>query len=414
MPTKQGCFVYEALTGIHPGGTDVSASDMLIIGASARAAAFSVLRVGCRPACIDLFADADLQARCSTIRLETNQYPRGFETALGHLGFAFSSIPWMYTGGLESHPRLVERLASRLGPLLGNPGPVLRAVRDPLAVHAQLTATGIPCPAVRRITNQSELYGRWLLKPLCGAGGSGISHWSGALHSSTRCFLQEYIEGESCSALFAAHGGTTHLLGATRQLVGEEWLHAGPFAYCGSVGPLASSVSLEARLRELGIALGRAFGLRGLFGVDFILRDEVPWPVEINPRWTASAEIVEAATGVNAFSAHRLAASGTGDSIHRFALGQRTRNDESERSLCVGKAILFAKERVTFPDQGAWSDALRTQDAFPAFADIPHPGEIIETHHPVLTFFAQANSPTVCLTRLQSIAATLDHCLFGG
>ena len=40
-----------------------------------------------------------------------------------------------------------------------------------------------------------------------------------------------------------------------------------------------------------------AFGLAGWFGVDFILRDGIPWPVEINPRYTASVEIHELASG---------------------------------------------------------------------------------------------------------------------
>ena len=48
---------------------------------------------------------------------------------------------------------------------------------------------------------------------------------------------------------------------------------------------------------SLGDALASAFGLAGWFGVDYILRDEIPWPVEINPRYTASVEIHELATG---------------------------------------------------------------------------------------------------------------------
>ena len=46
-------------------------------------------------------------------------------------------------------------------------------------------------------------------------------------------------------------------------------------------------------LQQLGLDLARGCGLRGLFGVDFVLSEGVPWPVEINPRYTASVEVLE-------------------------------------------------------------------------------------------------------------------------
>ena len=51
---------------------------LLIFGASVRAAAFSALRAGLQPWCADLFADADLRARCPTIRVPAEVYPDGF------------------------------------------------------------------------------------------------------------------------------------------------------------------------------------------------------------------------------------------------------------------------------------------------------------------------------------------------
>ena len=50
-----------------------------------------------------------------------------------------------------------------------------------------------------------------------------------------------------------------------------------------------------------------AFGLVGWFGVDYILRDGIPWPVEINPRYTASLEIHELASGRSLLPEHRHA-----------------------------------------------------------------------------------------------------------
>src|SRR5262245_37770646 len=97
---------------------------LLLFGASVRAAAFSALRAGLRPWCVDLFADADLSAICPCQALPPAEYPRGFLRACadGPPG------PWMYTGGLENRPALVDALA-RLRPLWGNAGRVLRRAR---------------------------------------------------------------------------------------------------------------------------------------------------------------------------------------------------------------------------------------------------------------------------------------------
>src|SRR5262245_61077027 len=55
-----------------------SGQRLMIFGASARAAAFSALRAGLEPWCADLFADRDLQARCSVARIAPSGYPGNF------------------------------------------------------------------------------------------------------------------------------------------------------------------------------------------------------------------------------------------------------------------------------------------------------------------------------------------------
>src|SRR5205807_493928 len=97
-----------------------SGEHLLIVGASARSAAFSVLRAGLRPECADLFADADLRARCPVWCAPPKDYPGGF---LDLPAFAAPG-PWLYTGGLENRPELIDELARRRQPLWGNPAPV--------------------------------------------------------------------------------------------------------------------------------------------------------------------------------------------------------------------------------------------------------------------------------------------------
>ena len=113
---------------------------LLIFGASVRAAAFSALRAGLRPWCIDLFADRDLKAHCPARRLR-GAFPNGF---LDELRDAPPG-PWLYTGGLENHPFVVSQLADRRT-LWGNDAGALMKVRNPEWLFEQARAVGLNAP----------------------------------------------------------------------------------------------------------------------------------------------------------------------------------------------------------------------------------------------------------------------------
>ncbi len=58
---------------------------------------------------LHLFADRiSRDARCA-VRLAGGKYPESFLEALA----AAPPGPWLYTGGLENHPRLVQRMSER-------------------------------------------------------------------------------------------------------------------------------------------------------------------------------------------------------------------------------------------------------------------------------------------------------------
>jgi predicted ATP-grasp superfamily ATP-dependent carboligase len=422
-------------------GFMVKSESLLIVGASARAAAFSALRAGLQPWCVDLFADADLRARCLVQAIAAKDYPRGL------IRFFRDARPgpWIYTGALENHPKLIEQLShERL--LWGNPAEVLRRVRSPIKVARVLKAAGLACPEVRIRTEALPRNKRWLVKPLAWAGGVGIELWQlDETAARQRVYFQEFMDGTAGSAVFHAAShfqlasdsfsspsppasggegwgeggngaaqypqpphhrplspeagergekGLVRLLGVTEQLIGESWLNARSFQWCGNIGPIQVSALLRGRLQALGEALVREFGLRSLFGVDFILRDDQPWPVEINPRYTGAVEVLEYASG-QAFL-------GEPNPVR----GRRV------HSPMVGKAILFAQRDFRFPDVGPWMEVLRSPppvEELPAFADIPAAGTLIECGQPVLTMFTQGNSVEQCRDQLQAIARELQQ-----
>lgn len=392
--------------------SEVEDFDLLIVGASTRAAAFSALRAGLRPRCADLFADADLKARCPVERLSSG----GYASLFADLASSLSNVPWMYTGGVENRRRLVERLAARR-PLWGNNRDVLVRCRNPWFVASLLREAGLPHPAVRCVRDGPPSSGRWLVKPLRGAGGSGIA-FAGENAPLRPSYLQEFIEGEPHAALFCVRDATVRLLGITRQMIGEPWLHARPFHYCGSwAGAEPTPTVLRGRLESLGTILTRGCGLRGLFGVDFILRDGVePMLVEVNPRYTASVEVLEYQSGESAI-AHHTAAFADLDGLR---LSGRLRLSASSPEVAkpqaaIAKAVLFARKSFLFPAEGPWRtavDALRPVGELPDFADVPDAGQPIEAGQPILTLFATALDPLTCLSRLRQSVDTLDPLLY--
>ncbi len=159
------------------------------------------------------------------------------------------------------------------------------------------------------------------MKTYCGASGSGVRDWDVEQGAGIRdqessrhilgpaqpvCF-QRRINGMSCSAVFVARDDTATLVGVTRQLIGESWLGAHGFQYAGSIGPLPISQATRETIARIGVVLTKQFELRGIFGVDFILDAERVWTLEVNPRYTASVEIVERATGLPAVAMHAAA-----------------------------------------------------------------------------------------------------------
>jgi uncharacterized protein len=365
-------------------GMATDGPDVLILGASARAAAHSALRAGLRPCAVDLFADRDLAGCCPASRVARGGYP----AALEDLARDFGPCPWIYTGALENHPSLVARIGQER-PLWGNGGHSLLAVRDPLALSAALRKAGLPAAEVRLDRRGLPRDGSWLVKPVASAGGHGIrplTHDSG--RPGARCYYQERIGGTPLAALFVGSASGTKLLGVTWQWLGRP---GALFAYRGSIGPWPLELRAREQVEAMGRALGSAFGLVGLFGVDFILRRGAPWAIEVNPRYTASVEVLELALRRCFLAEHRFACQ---------PVAPPPRRRHSKPSGVVGKAILFAEEPAVFARDVGWQPPIDWFE-IPSVADIPLPGTHFEPGEPVCTLFAKAATIPACRARLK-------------
>ena len=359
---------------------------LLILGASARAAAASAVRAGFTPWTADLFADADLRAMVpGAIRCPVGQYPHGLLDILKEAPQA----PWMYTGALENHPNLIRKMAE-VRPLWGNGPNALLASRSPFFLADLLRSNGLPYLEVRHSDGELSHVHRWLQKPLRGAAGHGISFTN---ERNPSCYFQQYVEGTPMSAVFVRARGRVKLLGITEQLIGIDWLNAPPFRYAGNIGPVDVSGHCRDELTRIGEVIGEGCGLLGLFGVDFVLAEERPWVVEVNPRYTASIEVLERAMGVSLMCEHR----GAFDS--EFAPPSRW----PWFAQVFGKGILYAERDFVFSETD-WLE----REGLENLADIPHPGEFIQAGWPILTILASEGSIEECRTALKSRAITLN------
>jgi predicted ATP-grasp superfamily ATP-dependent carboligase len=380
---------------------------LIIAGASTRAAAQSALRAGFQPWLADMFADIDL-ATCGPVR-KIEPYPH----ALLEILQTAPAAPWMYTGALENYPELIDELTSRRTLLWGNTAATVRQVRDPLKLFQVLRKAGFHVPEVRSDTNVSPDAGTWLRKPMRSAGGRSVvvvDADTGAEQSSHRphgFYLQQRIVGQPVSAGYVAGGKNTELLGITAQLIGSdgsgeswcttEWTGAKDFWYAGSIGPLVGPAWLLKQATEIGHYIANELGLIGLFGIDSILTQNALWPLEVNPRYTASIEVLERSTGLRAIEMHA-------EACRKPGAESRRRKAEPLQTI-VGKAILYATKEIHVPSEfPAWVAQLNAKSAWPAIADIPHSGSIVPAGGPICTVFAEASNKNETMLGLRHAA----------
>ena len=361
-------------------------ADVICAGASTRSLAFSCLRAGLRPVTCDLFYDSDLAARCPGTRIAADTWPKGILGALEQLPL----LPVIYSGGLENHPDLISRIENR-HEILGNGSAVLARALDPSALNGCLARAGLTVAEIRQAGEEAPGESGWLSKPIRSGGGIGIEAASKATTSEGR-YLQRFVDGVPASALFIASENEPSkrslLLGATEQLIGESWLGAAGFTYCGNLGPLELEDEALLQVVLAGEAVGGEFSLRGLFGLDFILSPGGPVFIELNPRYTGSVEVIEKCCGFETIPQH----------ISACRNGELPPIAPPPSKACA-KAILFAETHVALSASPALVEEIAA-----TIADIPSIGETIEPGSPLLTVLTEGANLANCEANLVRLA----------
>ncbi len=292
---------------------------MLAVGISTRALAESAADAGHRLLTLDYFGDRDQKSRAENHAMRRDLGLPWTPASVAAVARELDYEALLYTSDLENHPALISALAGdRL--LLGNDEATVRRVRDWRGLRRVCREEGIlhPTTLLPGEEGLASLDRNWLTKPARGGGGHGIRPWDGKDVGEGR-LLQERVEGVPVSAAFVADGRNAALLGLTEQLLGLPGLGVSGFAWCGNVYPLRGSPAqrkaLAAEVQAMVSALTRRFGLRGANGVDLVLgrAEELrrPWLVEVNPRYSASMELLERGLGQSMFLRHLGSCAGT-------------------------------------------------------------------------------------------------------
>ena len=383
---------------------------LILVGASCRAAAESAVRSGFRAWCIDQFGDEDLRACAEHVEV-VSRWPDGILDVIPKIPPGTLVI----TGALENAPQVLARLRDRL-PFAGCDVDAMRALRDPLNLQQILRQAGLSAlkVALREPSSSSETH--WLKKPLRSAAGFHIRRFDSEGENAPRLplgkrpprfYFQEFAPGRSLSGLFLSDGENCQLIGLTEQLIGLREAGADAFRYCGSIGPLTIrevSPSVFESAEAIGQALVEATACRGLFGADLLWNEQSERlsVCEVNPRYPASAEVIERAAEAPLMSWHIAAFRG---SISEQVAARRKPSGRSavpnarprglRRSATSvgseflgephGKLICFALD--DFP-----AAALHRVRGEVALADIPDGNQLIPAGHPICTVLARGET----------------------
>lgn len=349
---------------------------LVLIGASVRAAAQSARRGGYRVIGIDLFGDTDTLQACDRWYQWLPDEPSNNDRILDQV----HDFPILQVGGI----RLTEAQAVRItGPSLAQEPwrtfeELVDCCRD-LPIQFPLTTPSpptSPLPSANRPQDERHT-DRWLEKRVDGCGGLGV-RWADGRVPDGNTHWQRWIRGRPHGATLIHDGEQTYLLGICRSITTR--LPDRPFVYGGSIGPIRLPTNVESGIRTFADRLASARRLRGLLNVDFILdSDQQAWILEVNPRWSASMELIE----------RRLIETEPHGSLIaravRAAERSLSQDDNAVNDAQIGrryvKRILFADRKTTFSRK----DYQRALQHGQSLHDVPEDGTTIHPNEPICT-----------------------------
>ncbi len=377
-----------------------------LIGISVRAAAEAVSACILDTVAIDYFADHDTQLALPNRCFQISDWSQVDAIIQGIDGRSETGIQedsrgpnsdrrlagtgergWIATGGLELSPKILRSLAACGQKVLGCQEESLQFGKTPERWCSVLQDSGVSVPKYSRSSACPP--GHWFLKEAWG---------------EDRWFWQAVVPGELASAIYLATPQTTELVGCTRLFCRSDYRYLGNLAT--TQWPESALID---PLQRIGKTLAQAGQFQGLFGVDFVLDcKRRVWPLEINPRPSASVEVLAEILQRNLFLEHLRACGwplSNGDSDNAKSKGESPQIACKFTLYTQGPPLTITDRlfnwlvdrrefRSTDLEQNRWLGAMDGDFASPQrywqqrFADIPRLGTTIPTGQPICTLLA--------------------------
>lgn len=371
---------------------------IILASASTRSLAESAVAAGFTPICCDFFGDRDLLSLLNHVGgtwcgplSRASELPR----LLQHLPL---EIPVCWAGGFEHAPECLE-LLSKNRPVIGATPEAVAKVRCPENLQRWMRTLPVRFPDISRTPPPTVT--PWLSKRQSSAGGMGVQRYRGddspphsAASPDPDVYFQRLLDGIPCSAMVCTAGHDLHLMGASLQLCGWDCLGATDFRFCGNVGPIELPPALETAMHATAMTIARESGLRGVFGLDFLLSEEELWLLEVNPRVPASHWIYDRNNAGLSLTAHIAAAQEQVEQLQNL-LRQFT-----PCSKPAGQFILWAKP--TSP-VSLMAEQLWTLPADARLADLPVDESVPSAGNPLLSVLLESSTVEELVNRVRQI-----------
>jgi uncharacterized protein len=199
--------------------------------------------------------------------------------------------------------------------------------------------------------------------------------------------IQDFLEGIPSSVSLLSTKNEALPVAVNEQLIGISWLSRLPFAYCGNITPFRTEQVEE--MEALAEDLVLRFKLLGSNGVDFLVTENGPVVLEINPRFQGSLDTIEKAMDINLFEAHVDCFSGE--------------LPDKPNAKCFAARGIFYSDRELFIDRELM-DIIITEKC----ADIPSKGTVVKTDWPLTSLFSCTSTREDAVLSLERKAKRID------
>jgi predicted ATP-grasp superfamily ATP-dependent carboligase len=385
------------------------------VGVDLSSLAISARKVGFEVFTIDYFGDVDLKKiskKQYSIINQKNQHssgnfqeqydPKKFVNMVKKLSQHNTFDGILLSSGLDDSYKVLTKL-NTICKIIGNSPEVIKEIRNREKFYDELKKLKINHPKTKVVENidnatveAKDIGYPLIIKPSTGFGGSGIRKVSNTkqlvkefhnLYSNKnhQIILQEFIEGTPTSISFLANYRESFIVSLNEQLLGLENLYQPePFGYCGNITPYHTHKSTLEKYFKIVEKISRSFKLAGSNGIDITLtRDNIPYVIEVNPRFQGSIGCIERVFDINLVKMHIKA-------CEQQILPQK--------NVCSKKystrLILYTPKKMIAPNLVSK----------PFLTDIPLPGSIIEKGEPFCSIFTEGETRNQSYAEAKKIA----------